>query len=250
MLTGEHMQITRYAKINNREVPVLISDEKEALLAAKEEGRAVIGVGKAGSAADIADYVTEFPECVDNRMVERVARRVMGLPWHIAETDRLIIRELAFDDFDEVFDSCQGFGYGSVEEFIADTKHGYEFHEFGYWAVTEKESGELAGLCGFALPPAGEDDDDDIITLHRPASNAAPENGTAVNKAGTGSGTADVLELGYHIFIPFREKGYAREACKAVLDYAEKEFVLSGFVVRIRRDNEPSLNLARKLGFS
>ncbi len=240
------MQIIRYAKINNKEIPVLISDEREALLAAKADGRAVIGVGKAGSDADIADYVTEMPESIDERMLERVARRAMGLPWHITETDRLLIRELAFDDFDEAWERCDGFGYSSVEEFIADTKHGYEFREFGYWAVIEKESGELAGICGFALPGKA-DEEDDIITLRRPASNFDPE---CEKTSGVREGKADELELGYHIFIPFRRKGYAAEACEAVLRYAEQEFILSGFIVRIRPDNEPSLNLAQKLGFT
>ena len=38
------MQEIRIAIVNDREIPVLISDEKEALLAAKAAGRALIGL--------------------------------------------------------------------------------------------------------------------------------------------------------------------------------------------------------------
>ena len=38
------MKETRMVTINNREIPILISDEKEALLAAKAAGGAIIGL--------------------------------------------------------------------------------------------------------------------------------------------------------------------------------------------------------------
>ena len=54
------MQETKIVKVNNREIPVLISDEKEALLAAKTAGRAVVGLWSPGTALEdlsAADYV-------------------------------------------------------------------------------------------------------------------------------------------------------------------------------------------------
>ena len=42
------MQENRIVKIDGFEVPVLISDEKEALLAAKAAGRALIGLWRPG----------------------------------------------------------------------------------------------------------------------------------------------------------------------------------------------------------
>ena len=38
------MQETRYAIVNGEKIPVLISDENEALLAAKAAGRAIVGL--------------------------------------------------------------------------------------------------------------------------------------------------------------------------------------------------------------
>ena len=46
------MQETKIAVVNGREVPVLISDEKEALLAAKAAGRAIIGLWRPDQAMD------------------------------------------------------------------------------------------------------------------------------------------------------------------------------------------------------
>ena len=57
------------------------------------------------------------------------------------------------------------------------------------------------------------------------------------------------LELGYHIFRPWRRMGYGLEGCQAVLDWEEKELALPVYV-RIRKDNLASLRLAEKLGFS
>ena len=38
------MQETRYAVVDGEEIPVLLSDENEALLAAKAAGRAIVGL--------------------------------------------------------------------------------------------------------------------------------------------------------------------------------------------------------------
>ena len=59
------MQEWKIAYVNKKKVPVLISDEKEALLAAKAAGRAIIGLWRPGQEmGDIsaAKYVVENPE--------------------------------------------------------------------------------------------------------------------------------------------------------------------------------------------
>ena len=40
------MQETRYAVVDGEKIPVLLSDENEALLAAKAAGRAIVGYGE------------------------------------------------------------------------------------------------------------------------------------------------------------------------------------------------------------
>ena len=59
------------------------------------------------------------------------------------------------------------------------------------------------------------------------------------------------IELGYTVFASERRRGYAREAVVALMEFARREqAALTGFVVSISPDNEPSLALVRGLGFT
>lgn len=57
------------------------------------------------------------------------------------------------------------------------------------------------------------------------------------------------VELGFRVFEPFRRRGYAREACEAVMRWAHQVRGVDAFVLSIAPDNEPSLAIARRLGF-
>jgi [ribosomal protein S5]-alanine N-acetyltransferase len=58
------------------------------------------------------------------------------------------------------------------------------------------------------------------------------------------------VELGYTIYSPFRRRGYATEACQALMRWAKEQPEPGGqFVLSIRPDNEPSLAIARRFGF-
>lgn len=57
------------------------------------------------------------------------------------------------------------------------------------------------------------------------------------------------VEFGFEVFAPFRRRGFAREACGALMDWAEQQHGITVFVVSISPDNEPSLRLAASLGF-
>ena len=229
------MQEIRVTSVNRHEIPVLISDEKEALLAAKAAGRAVIGLWKPGQVMDElagAKYIVENPDDVTDMLVERVARRHLGLPWHICETERLLIREIFADDFDEVWSHQSGRGFGSIEELEAYTKNQYDFYEFGFWALVEKGTGTLIGVAGLTVPEDVEEDDDrtEVYVLDAGAA-------------------GETLELGYHIFPKHRKHGFARESCQAILQYGVEELGADRFIVRIDKENEASKHLARSLGF-
>lgn len=227
------MQEIRYAKVNNLEVPVLISDEKEALLSAKADGRAIIGLWdpeKPDRDLSPALFLVEDVEDADEELLERVARRHLGFPWKICETKRLVIREIRGEDFTEIWDNQIGHGFLTLEDMESYTKNQYIFYGFGFWALAEKESGELVGVAGLTVPKADADTDTSTFELSFP----------------NGEGE---LELGYHIFSPFRKKGYAFEACEAILRYGRDELELGMVTARISKDNVPSLRLAERLGF-
>lgn len=244
------MQETRTVKVNNREIPVLISDEKEALLAAKAAGRAVVGLWSPGTTIgdlSAADYVVESLEDATDEYLERVARRKLGFPWKICETERLVIRELFGDDFDEVYSQNIGRGFGSVEEFLAYVKHQYAFYEYGLWALVGRETGELIGVAGFSTPGTDREAENDLQCYEQIDQ---PYRGRESFGISGAPETEEWLELGYHIFPRFRRQGYGIESCKAILQYGRETLGVNRFLVRIAPDNEASKRLAGKLGFA
>ena len=89
-------------------------------------------------------------------------------------------------------------------------------------AVTlREEPGEMIGTAGFHGPPGRN-------------SARNPE----------------AVEVGYAIFPEFRGRGYATEAARGLLEWAERERGIRRFVASVRPDNEPSLAVVRKLGFT
>jgi RimJ/RimL family protein N-acetyltransferase len=57
------------------------------------------------------------------------------------------------------------------------------------------------------------------------------------------------LEVGYRVQAPYRREGYAREAVRALFDWANREHGITRFIASISPTNEPSLNLTRSFGF-
>ena len=91
--------------------------------------------------------------------------------------------------------------------------------EFGQWllrTMVERASGQVIGIINFHGPP--------------------DQNGRA--------------ELGYTVFEPHRRRGYASEAAGAMMSWARAEPGVHVFVLSISPQNEPSLAMAAKLGFS
>lgn len=215
------MTIIRETIVDGKRCSVTISDENEALLAAEAAGRAIIGIWRpeppvdtkdlpAPSALDACLYLVTGPEDVTEELLERAVRRKRDLPWRIAETKRLLIREFGSDDPLEPPSSHDGDGvFSDWEKREAYRRNQYRLCECGLWAVVEKENGRIAGKAGL-----------------------------------TGG------ELGYQIYPGYRGHGYAKEACEAILAYGFGSMELQEIRLRVREENAPSVSLARKLGFS
>jgi ribosomal-protein-alanine N-acetyltransferase len=58
------------------------------------------------------------------------------------------------------------------------------------------------------------------------------------------------VEVGYAIEDGYRRRGYANEAVEAVFDWASSEHGIRRFIASVGPNNEPSLRLVQKLGFS
>jgi|GEM_PF-166838 len=174
-----------------------------------------------------------FPEAfLDRQNVPKEERTYEGLcrrfrlPMDIAETKRLLIRELSPWDIGElqavyhephVTDYVEGL-FPEEEEILYQKnyrKHVYGVFRFGMWALIEKESGRLIGRAGLEW-----------------------REGCAMGEA----------ELGYVLGSSYWHQGYAMEACEKIISLAPS-FGITALRARIHPDNEASLKLANRLGF-
>ncbi len=57
------------------------------------------------------------------------------------------------------------------------------------------------------------------------------------------------LEVGYSVDPRYRRQGFAREAVRALFDWAQRTYGVTRFLASISPDNEPSLRLASQFGF-
>lgn len=226
--------------VENNLYHVVLSDERETLLAAKAAGRVVVGLlrpdDRGGAAEDLsaARYLVEDPE-TETGFLERVVRRELGLPWIIAESDRIVVREFTASDISQVMQEPEDTEADAVfytpELLESYIQNQYGFYECGMWAVVRKSDGRLVGKAGVTL--------------------------------GEGRNKEDpCLELGYHIFTPYRKQGYAKEACRLILDYVEKEYLtendgslqqessaVTEVWARTKPENTASACLLQSLGF-
>lgn len=180
-------------------------------------------------------------EAVTPRRITDAARRKIGLPLPIGETERLFLRELSEEDLPairelklwETDEKLLGASAGQLCDaaFLHSyIRNQYPLFGFGIWGVFVKNSpdvtggeagdgaGTLAGLAGFGIPEEETDTD-----------------------------TEGIPELGYYIAPSFRRKGYAEEACRLCLLYAGEELGLEEVLLRVRKENRASLMLGKKL---
>ena len=187
------------------------------------------------------DLAVTGPEAVTPRRITDAARRKIGLPLLIGETERLILRELSEEDLPairglkrwETDAKLLGASAGQLCDAVflhSYVRNQYPLFGFGIWGVFVKnspdvtggapgnEAGTLAGLAGFGMPEEETETD-----------------------------TEGIPELGYYIAPSFRRKGYAEEACRLCLLYAGEELGLEEVLLRVRAENRASLMLGKKL---
>lgn len=216
------MTIEQKVTVEGQVHTVVLSDDHQALQAADAAGRAVIGLwdrSRPDQNLSPARFAVERPEDADAAYMERAVRRRLGLPWVIGVTRRLIIREFTVKDFDSIpvepQDTWEDRIFTEVEKLEAYIRNQYGYYQHGIWAVVRKEDQRLIGKAGLS-----------DLQL----------DGNAV------------LELGYHIFKPYRKLGYGTEACREILRYGA-DTLCRPVYARIDASNEASVRLAVSCGF-
>lgn len=210
---------------------LVIEDSCNGVKAAKAAGIPCIGFLNSDSGKqdlrEAAMLVEGFEE-VDTSFIVEVYRRAVGEPKKIAETSRLFIREITLDDLDALYALYE---HPDITKYIenlyedrkqeeaflkAYIKNMYGFYGYGMWVVIEKETNRMIGRVG----------------LNNREMDGEME-----------------LELGYMIGVPYQKKGYAYEACKAVLSYMINHMKRTVVYCISASDNKASTSLAKKLGF-
>lgn len=206
-----------------------MTDDAEEAARLRDRGEAVlIYFHEDNRAQDFSGFVygVEEPENLEADYVERVYRRLKGMPWEILETERCLIRETIPEDVDAFYGI---YSEPSVTEFMEDLypdreqektyireyiEKVYTYYEFGIWTVVEKEKGVVIGRAGFSY------------------------------RAGY-----DEPEMGFVIGVPWQRQGYAEEVCRAILSFGWEKLEFERVQVLVEVCNEASLNLCDKLGF-
>ncbi|MGN0384014.1 MAG: GNAT family N-acetyltransferase [Eubacterium sp.] len=207
---------------------VVVEDSENGVKAAKAAGMAVTGYINPDSGNQNlsgADFLIESYNGVDRKFMELVFCRANDKPWVIAETDRLIIREIEINDLEDLYTIYDD---DAVRQYVPPMNDDrdyeqrllcayidkiYKFYNYGYWAIIEKSTGQLIGKAGL--------------------SNSVSDN--------------EILEIGYIIRKDKRRQGYAYEACREIVKFAIQELQTQP-VCYTYRDNIASVNLAEKLG--
>ena len=145
----------------------------------------------------------------------------------ITETKRLLIREIDRNDSGALLTiladpEVMKYSFRGVcnsvdtENYMNDNLSHYKIHGFGQWAVIEKKSSQLIGVCG---PNPGFDGD------HR------------------------IIHLAARFALEFWGKGFASEALGAATEYAKTGLNLTSLYALIEPANVSSIKLVLKGGF-
>lgn len=211
---------------------ILVTEQHSAALAWKERKLCCIGYQEPGDSSffyGAAAVITSL-EALEPEYLLRIHHHFYGIPVEIGITKRLVVRESIPEDFEALYAIAREEGNDRYTEtmcadreaareiFQAYLRNVYSFYGFGLWTIIERQSGRILGRCGFSVI---EDED----------------------------GMDGAVSMGYLIGQKDRKKGYAKEACKAALEYLHRIEAPETVWAVIHKDNIPSLHVAGYLGF-
>ena len=227
---------------------LLITDD--CRLAEQAGAKAIACIGISESDGYFAGAAMVLPDLldVDVQMLRECFCHFHGIPATIAESSRLILRELAEEDVKTLcrIGEEDGMEYafcgsrkkaGFTSEVLkAYCKEQYRLYGYGLWGVFLKENvcsqevdqekqdeqARLIGCCGFA-------------------------EASGVPEPGYGSGLQ--LELEYMLSSPYQHRGIGNEMCRMALQYAREYLRVDTVWVQVHAKNVAGYALAQKLGF-
>ena len=143
----------------------------------------------------------------------------------IIETERLILREYTQDDFEELYEILSDpvtmqhypkpYDEAGTKRWLDWSLNNYATYGFGLWAVVLKETGTFIGDCGLTMQPIDGQ---------------------------------QLPEIGYHIHKDHWRRGYAKEAAKAVRDWAFENRNFDTLYSYMHHTNVASYSTAQAVG--
>jgi RimJ/RimL family protein N-acetyltransferase len=208
---------------------LVISKKRDKLEEAQKANIAVLGVETEPTDSFLpCKLVVERLDLTTAGELNKAFCREKEIPLIVMETKRLLIREIEKKDMDALYQLYQG---EEVNDFV-DKLHEdreleaayisdyirliYRFYDLGMWMLWDKETGKIIGRAGVEpMEYKGK----------------------------------QVLELGYIIGKESRQKGYAREACEAILEYVKSLEEYQFVDAVIYSGNSISMDFIKTLGF-
>ncbi len=149
----------------------------------------------------------------------------------LIETTRLVIREINQSDREDMFEmdsnpSVHRYIFNKpvvdileIDDAIEYIQKQYIQYGIGRWAIADKVSNEMLGWCG-------------IKYITEPL-----------------NGYLNIYDLGYRFKQKHWGKGYATEACNAIIEYAKSNLETNKLTATVDPRNNGSIRVLEKLGF-
>lgn len=205
-----------------------LSDDHFVLKKLQNEGSFTVALYHKGVNGILSgtQYALEGLEETDWDYLIKVHQRYCGIPWHISETKRCLIREMGPEDLEDLYELYREPEVTRYTEALFQDKEQekqyindyieniYKYYGFGTWLIHRKEDGKLIGRAGFNYRPGYEE-----------------------------------VELGFVIGCPYWRMGYAYEVCIHLLQLGDEVFGFEKVQALVDKRNLASVSLLEKLGF-
>ncbi|MGD7043190.1 GNAT family N-acetyltransferase [Jeotgalibacillus proteolyticus] len=141
-------------------------------------------------------------------------------------TDRLYLRKITFEDTADIYKivkehevgkwlaASKGLSFEETEEYVRKLVEHWNQHQFGVWVVVNQSSVEIIGHCGLRFIEDTQD-----------------------------------IEIMYLLSKNHWGRGYASEAARAAIDFANHTLNVNQVAARVRVMNEKSIKTLTSLGF-
>ncbi len=215
--------------VDNIEETLIITDDPEMtqqLLDKKQKVLILYHEQNRGESFPSVRYGIEDLFQLEYKSYEQAYQRLVGQPWEILQTDRLLVRESTLKDVDEFYriykePSITFYMENLYEDRDAELAYMkayidqiYAFYGYGLWTVILKDNGQIIGRAGLSVREG-----------------------------------YDLPELGFLVDVAYQKQGYGFEVCNAILKYAREELEFEKVQALVDERNIISLNLLKKLGF-